>query len=154
MKFFNIKIDIKKILLISIFLIFLLLIIFLINSNTIINMNNSNFTSILRDSHENITKYLGKKISTTGYIFRGKDFSNTNFVIARDMLINETQANIVGFFCSYDYASEFENNEWVEATGTIVLGDYYGPIPMIKINTIKRITTPNDVFVYPPNKNN
>jgi len=115
-------------------------------------MNKDNFTNILRDSHENITKYTGKRITTSGYIFRNQNFSSNNFVIARDMLISENEANIVGFFCSYEFANDFENNEWVEATGTIVLGDYYGPIPMIQIDTIKKITTPNDIFVYPPHQ--
>lgn len=151
MKIFNIKIDIKKFFWISIIIFLLLSIFFLIRNNQIIHMNQNNFTTILRDAHQNISKYLGKKIKTTGYIFRAKDFSADNFVIARDMLINENQANIVGFLCSYNQANDFENNEWVEVTGIIGLGDYYGPIPMIQIENIKKITTPNDVYVYPPN---
>lgn len=152
MKIFNIKIDIQKVIWISIISLLLILIFYYIYNSTTIHMNNQNFTTILRDSHQNISKYLGKKVTTSGYIFRGNDFGSNNFVIARDMLINETQANIVGFLCSYDLANDFENNEWVYATGTIVLGDYCGPIPMIKIDTIQKITTPEDVFVFPPQK--
>ena len=151
MKILNIKIDIQKTAWISIIVLFLCLIIYLICSNQTIHMNHHNFTTILRDSHQNMTKYIGRKVTTSGYIFRGKDFAKSNFVIARDMLISETETNIVGFFCSYNQADDFENNIWVEATGTIVIGDYYGPIPMIQIDTIKKITTPNDVFVSPPN---
>ena len=113
-------------------------------------MTNQNYTTILRDSHQNISSYLGKKIRTSGYIFRNKNFSSKNFVIARDMLISENEVSIVGFLCLYDHAEEFQNNEWVEATGTIVLGDYYGPVPMIQIGSIRKIATPNDVFVETP----
>lgn len=154
MKIFNIKLDIHKISYIFIVCMIILLAIFLIElliNNKTINMNTNNYTTILRDSHENISKYIGRKIITSGYIFRGKDFDNNKFVIARDMLISETEANIVGFLCEYEKAEDFDDNVWVEAQGTIALGDYYGPIPIIKINTIKRITTPNDTFVYPPN---
>lgn len=150
MKIFNIKIDIQKVIWISIISILIFLIVYYILNSMTIHMSNQNFTTILRDSHQDISKYIGKKITTSGYIFRGKDFQPNNFVIARDMLINETQANIVGFLCSYDFANEFESNEWVQATGTIILGDYYGPIPIIKIDTIQKITTPEDIFVYPP----
>lgn len=151
MKILNIKIDTQKIIWISIIILLLVFIVFLICHNRTIHMNNKNFTTILRDSHQDISKYIGRKVTTSGYIFRNKDFNKNNFVIARDMLISETEANIVGFLCSYDQADDFDNNVWVEATGTIVLGDYYGPIPMIKIDTIRKITTPNDVFVTLPN---
>lgn len=150
MKIFNIKINIQKFFWISIIIVFLLLIVYLISNNTNINMNNKNYTTILRDCHNDISKYLGRKITTSGYIFRGKDFDKNNFVVARDMLINESEANIVGFLCLYDQIDDFKDNEWVNIKGTIVLGDYYGPIPMIKVDTIERITTPEDIFVYPP----
>lgn len=153
MKIFNIKLDIHKISYIFIVCIIILLSIFLINlflNNQTIHMNSENYTTILRDSHQNISKYIGKKIVTSGYIFRASNFENNNFVIARDMLVNENEASIVGFLCEYNQANDFENNVWVEAHGTIALGDYYGPIPIIKIDTIKRITTPNNSLVYPP----
>ena len=116
MKIFNIKIDIQKLIWISSFLILLFIILFIIFNSTTIHMNNSNFTTILRNSHENISNYIGKKISTSGYVFRSDNFSNNQFVIARDMLINEKEANIVGFLCECDTAQDFEENEWVEAT--------------------------------------
>lgn len=113
-------------------------------------MNNSNYTTILRDVHNDIPKYVGRKIITTGYIFRANDFDNNQFVVARDMLISEDSANIVGFLCEYSQANNFENNIWVEVCGTITLGDYYGPMPVIKVSKIEKITTPQNIFVFPP----
>ena len=150
MKIFNLKIDIKRILLSFLIIFLILFIIWIVWNNQEIKMNNTNFTSILRDSHQDINKFIGKRITTSGYIFRCKDFAEENFVIARDMLISETEANIVGFLCSYEFANDFENNEWVEATGRIILGDYHGPIPIIQIDSIHKITTPNDAFVSMP----
>lgn len=153
MKIFNIKLDLHKLSYILIVCIIILLSIFLVSlflNNQTIHMNSENYTTILRDSHENISGFVGKKITTSGYIFRGSNFEEDKFVIARDMLVNEDEASIVGFLCEYKQANDFENNIWVEAHGTIALGNYYGPIPIIKVDTIKRITTPNDSFVYPP----
>lgn len=153
MKIFNIKLDIHKLsyILIGCIIFFLaIFLLFLFYNNTTIYMTNENYTTILKDSHENISKYVGKKIVTSGYIFRGKNFEKNNFVVARDMLINDTEANIVGFLCTYDKASDFEDNVWVEIQGTIAVGNYYGQLPIIKISTIKKITTPENTFVYPP----
>lgn len=115
-------------------------------------MTNENYTSILYDCNNNIENYLGLEVTLTGYIFRMDDFSDTQFVIARDMLINSTQAQIVGFLCTYENAKEFDDNLWVKATGVITKGNFNGQIPIVSIKTLKKITTPNDIFVYPPNQ--
>ena len=137
MKVWNIKLNKSRLMYLFISILLILLCIFLIslyiNNKTII-MNNSNYTTILRDSHKDISN----------------NFNSNQFVVARDMLINDSEANIVGFLCEYPQATEFEDNVWVEISGTLTLGDYFGPIPIIKIDTIKRITTPEDIFVYPP----
>lgn len=119
MKVWNIKLSTSKLMYLFIAILLILLCVFLIslfiNNRTII-MNNENYTTILRDSHNDISKYVNKKIKTTGYIFRSNNFSDTQFVVARDMLINESEANIVGFLCEYPHAYEFEDNVWVEVT--------------------------------------
>lgn len=153
MKIFNIKLDLHKISYIFIVAIIILLCIFLVSlflQSKTIAMNNSNYTTILRDVHNDIPKYVGRKIITTGYIFRANDFDDNQFVVARDMLVSEDSANIVGFLCKYNQANNFENNVWVEICGTIVLGDYYGPMPVIEVSKIERITTPQNIFVLPP----
>ena len=150
MKFCSIHFNLKIFLEITLFLLLFFIIIISIFSHSTIHMNRQNYTSILRDSHERISQYIGKRITTSGYIFRAKDFSNKQFVSARDMFVSENETNIVGFLCQYDFAEELENNIWVEATGTIQLGDYYGPIPFILIDSIHPITTPNDIYVSPP----
>lgn len=119
------------------------------NDKTII-MTNENYTYILNDCHNNIDKYVNKKISFTGYIFRANDFTETQFVTARDMLINESEFRIVGFLCNYKNAKKFEDNMWVSVDGIVTKGDYNGEIPIIEVKNIKKITTPNDVFVFPP----
>lgn len=123
------------------------------NKKGAIVMTDENYTTVLNECSNNTDNYVGTEITFTGYIFRMDDFSDTQFVIARDMLVNSTQAQIVGFLCTYEKAKEFDDNLWVKATGIVTKGNFNGPIPIISIKTLKKITTPNEVFVYPPKQN-
>ena len=113
-----------------------------------IEVNVSNYTDILKDSHD---KYVGKEIKFTGFVYRLYDFEDTQFVLAREMIISsDNQAVVVGFLCACDNANNFTDGAWVEVEGTIEKGYYHGDIPMITINTIKEVSAPKDEFVYPP----
>ncbi len=122
----------------------------LIAISDVLEMTTENYTTILKECHQDPYKYINQRIKTTGYIFRNNDFSEEQFVIARDMLVNKNESRIVGFLCEYDDIDNFENNVWVSAEGILTIGDYYGAMPIIKIRKIEKITTPNETFVNPP----
>ena len=163
---FNIKIN-KK-LIFNIFfciLVFIILIIAgistyrIINYNTtdvapppkVANISSSNYTNILKSVHDDINQYIGQKITFTGYVYRVYDFSETQFVLARDMIVSsDNQTLVVGFLCDYKDAMSFKDGSWVNISGRIVKGDYHGEIPIIEIDSIKACQKPNDEFVYPP----
>lgn len=111
-----------------------------------------NYTNVLKNVHENLNNYVGQKIKFSGYVYRLYDFSNEQFVLARNMVVtSDFQTVVVGFLCHSTIASNFEDNTWVEITGTITKGDYYGEIPIIEIEDIKKVDTPSEEYVYPPN---
>ena len=118
----------------------------------VMNLTASNYTNVLKSIHEDIDSYIGKKIHFTGYVYRLIDFKETQFVLARDMIISsDMQTLVVGFLCDCKKAKKFENNSWVEITGEITKGEYHGDIPVIKIKDIKQIEKPqNDIYVNPP----
>ncbi len=156
MKIVNFKINIIKIIYfliitIGILLVFYFLLHFLnfVKSEKIV-MTNENYTDILKECHENLDSFINKEIYTIGYVHRPSDIKNDEIVIARDMLINKNEAQIVGFLAKCNYASDYEDNIWVEVRGRISKGEYHGEIPIIEIKSIKKITTPEDIFVYPP----
>lgn len=154
MKIYNIKFKyIYFPFIIALFLLATILCIFLINSNTII-MTSENFSKILKDCHDSPYKYENKKIKMVGYIFRTNDFSTNQFVVARDMLINESESRIIGFLCESEKAHSFQDNEWVCATGTIYIGNYNGTMPIIKIKKMEPCKVPEQIWVYPPNNFN
>lgn len=117
----------------------------------IVEITSNNYTNVLKEVHDNIDKYIGKRIKFTGYVYRVYDLKDTQFILARNMIINSNnQAVVVGFLCESESASNFEDNTWVEITGTVTKGSYHGDMPIIKVTEIDTTKCPNDEFVYPP----
>ncbi len=119
----------------------------------ITEIQTDNYTNILKAVHDDPDSYIGMKVNFTGYIYRVIDFKDEQFVIARDMFINEskTQSVVVGFLCEYKDANKFSNGTWVNITGTIEMGKYHNEqIPFIKITEIKETTEPDNSSVMPP----
>ncbi|MBP3463382.1 MAG: hypothetical protein J6K45_07620 [Clostridia bacterium] len=128
---------------------------FVVNdTNTIPSTNeitSSQYTNTLKAVHDNLDNYIGKEITFTGYIYKIDYLNDNQFVIARNMIINEaSQTVVVGFLCEYDNISDFENLSWVKLTGTIKKGYLNGDIPILKITNIENTQKPSDEFVYPP----
>ena len=110
-----------------------------------------NYTDVLKMVHDDLDTYIGQKIKFSGYVYRAPDFTDCEFVLARNMLVNNnSQSLIVGFLCNYNDIKSYSDNTWVEITGEITKGDYHGEIPVIKITQINKIQKPDDEFVYPP----
>lgn len=114
-------------------------------------IKSSEYTNILKEVHDNPKTYVGQKISFTGYVYRIDNFDDDEFVLARNMIVNEaSQTVVVGFLSQYEKASELEDFSWVNVTGTIEIGNYYGEIPVLKITSVEKVSKPEDEFVYPP----
>ena len=76
-------------------------------------MTSENYSSILKKIHDSPYEYENKKIEMVGYVFRTNDFNVNQIVVARDMLINESESRIIGFLCESPQVQELENNEWI-----------------------------------------
>lgn len=120
-------------------------------TNSIAHIESNQYTSILKEVYENIDTYVGQSINFTGYVYKLYDLKDTEFVLARDMLINsDSQTVVVGFLCSYDKAKDFKEGTWVNVTGNIIKGYYHNEIPVIDITKMEETKRPEDVYVYPP----
>lgn len=110
-----------------------------------------NYTNILKSVHDNPDEYIGQKIKFSGYVYRIIDFTEKDFVLARNMVVSsDFQTVVVGFLCNYEKAKDFEDGAWIEITGTIKKGIYHGEMPVIDIDNIQKIEKPSDEYVYPP----
>lgn len=122
-----------------------------IPSPDIANITPENYCNILKAVHENLNTYIGQKISFTGYVYRVADLKENQFILARDMVINsKNQTVVVGFLCEYDKAKDLVNDSWINITGTIQKGNYYGEIPIIKIESLEEASIPSNPLVSPP----
>ncbi len=122
-----------------------------INLDEIINIDSNNYTNVLKEVYDNIDNYVGQKINFTGYVYKLYDLKDTEFVLARNMLINsDSQSVVVGFLCSSSQSKNIPEGTWVNITGTIIKGYYHNEIPVIDINKIETVQKPEDEFVYPP----
>lgn len=124
------------------------------NSSEAIEINPENYSNILKNVHENIDNFVGKKISFTGYVYRVYDFDENKFVLARDMIISpDNQTVVIGFLCESKKAKNFVEGTWVHISGEITKGNYHGEIPIIKIEEIEESPDCDKQKVNPPDDN-
>ena len=166
---YNVKLNSKNVVKISLIIISIIVVIFFLLSlhkilSSTFNVDDavpepdvaylkaSDYANVLKSVYENLDTYIGQKICFSGYVYRNIDFSETQFVLARDMLIEgRAEALIVGFLCSHKEASTYSDGTWVEITGEITKGNYHGDMPIIKVKEIKQIDKPEeDIYAYPP----
>lgn len=123
-------------------------------SNEVAYLTDENYTNILKEVHENLDTYIGQKICYTGYVYRVPEIEENQFILARDMQMeNSPQMVIVGFLCSAQNATDFDTYSWVKITGTIEKGYYFGDIPCVNISEIEKTSEPENCVVPAPNEN-
>ena len=124
-----------------------------INNNKTFEITSKNYTNILQAVTNDVDSYIGCKVHFVGYVYRLIDFNPNEFVLARNMIINEntSQSVVVGFLCEFSNAQKFSDNIWVDVTGTIQKGNYYGEIAIIKVENMVECNKPKDDFVSVPN---
>jgi len=117
----------------------------------IYTITSSNYTNVLKSVHENLDTYVGQKIQFEGYVYKIPTITSTQFILARDMIINSNlQTLVVGFLCEYKETVTLTEKTWIKVTGEIQKGNYNGEIPVVKIITLETIEKPSDEYVYPP----
>ncbi len=122
-------------------------------NDEIFDLNELNYTNILKAANENIDDYVGKKFRVTGYVYRLLDFDKNQFVIARDMKFNNNSTSlVVGFLCNYKKASDYPDGSWVEVVGELKKGNFNGDIAILDIISIVETRRPEILLVEPPDK--
>ena len=152
----NFKLDFKK-LFIAIAIIAIVIALFIevgnmlnekkVSYNYVLDENN--YTTVLKEVHDNIEGNIGKTIKLSGFVFRLPDFEKGYFVCGRNMLLNNDE-KVVGFLCFTDKDIDLKDSEWVEITGEIIKGYYMTDMPVIKITSINKIPSPANTFVETP----
>lgn len=154
----NIKLNTKKILIVCLVIAIAVALILELNSNSSTplptktydyELNEENFTTILKQAHNNIDSCVGKTVKASGFVFTLYDFKQNNFVCGRNMML-DGEEKVVGFLCEYNGDLDLAQGEWIEISGVITKGYYMGDMPVIKVDKIKKITAPANTFVKAP----
>lgn len=86
-------------------------------NNSIYALTSENYTNVLKAVHNDLDTYVGQQISFSGYVYRVSDFENSQFVLARNMVISsDFQTLVVGFLCNSSSASLYADGTWVHIT--------------------------------------
>lgn len=109
-------------------------------------LTEENFTTTLKQIHENIDANLGKTVKLSGFVFKMPDFKDGYFVCGRNTIV-KNEDSVAGFLCQQKDSAKLVDNEWIEITGVIIKGDYNGEMPIIKVGNITKITAPANTFV-------
>ena len=155
----NIKLNPKKILIICLIIAILITLVLEITSpkqenalpteNYDFELTEENFTTVLKQVHNNIDGCVGKSIKCSGFVFTLYDFKENNFVCGRNMML-DGEDKVVGFLCEYNGDLDIVQGEWIEITGVITKGYYMGDMPVIQVDKIKKITAPPNTYVKAP----
>lgn len=66
-----------------------------IPSNSIAHISSNEYTNILKQVYDNVDTYVGQSINFTGYVYKSYDLNDSQFVLARDMIINSDSQTVV-----------------------------------------------------------
>ena len=109
-------------------------------------LSEENYTTHLKEIHDNIDGNLNKTIKVSGFVFKKDDFSENVFVCGMNTIINDEE-NVAGILCESLDTSSLKDNEWIEITGIISKGEYNGIMPIVKVFSIKKIEAPKNTYV-------
>ncbi|MGG2066100.1 TIGR03943 family putative permease subunit [Bacillus sp. S14(2024)] len=121
----------------------------LMSTNTI-QIDDDNYLPVMQLILGNVAGFKGKNITLTGFVFRGKDYSQNEIFIARyEITCCVADATVWGMLATGKEVSSLKNGEWVTATGVLdQTTEKDTSSPLIKISAIKKITPPKTQYVY------
>ncbi len=120
-------------------------------------MNKDNYYQEYNKIYDDIGKYIGREIQINGYVYRESVYKDNQFVLAQDLMwCCAADIAVIGFFCEYDNASEFETGSWYELSGKIAKSLYPDQetgkereFPSIHIDKYRKINPPDIPCLFP-----
>ena len=103
-------------------------------------LSDANFVQWTQELNDNVDKYVGKKISVSGFVFKVKGFTQNEFVPARLMMVCcAADLQPIGLLAQYDKTSELKQDTWFCVTGKIVKGEFNGQkVPIISVDSVEK----------------
>ncbi|UQD51452.1 TIGR03943 family protein [Bacillus methanolicus] len=114
-----------------------------------ININDELYVPMLNIIQDNLSRMIGKTVTTKGFVYREKNFMQNQIIVARfGITCCIADASVYGIMAEGNVAT-LPKDKWVQVTGTIEQTQYDGdPIPIIKIKQISKIAAPQQPYVF------
>jgi putative membrane protein len=116
-----------------------------------IEFNDSIYSTYYEEISSNINKYVGRKVSLKGFVYKEEGFAENQLVVSRFLVTHcVADASIIGFLSEFPDAASIENDTWIRVEGMIETGSYMdSPIPVIKVTKWEQADEPEVPYLYP-----
>ncbi|MGG4489556.1 TIGR03943 family putative permease subunit [Metabacillus idriensis] len=114
-------------------------------------LSNENYISILDVLDRFPKEFAGKQAELTGFVHREKDFSDTQFVVARsgDPCCVDEHDGFYGLLSTVEKAKDFQDNQWITVSGELSTTAYSSAeVPYLQIKKISKIKPPAQPYVH------
>ncbi|MEK5522967.1 TIGR03943 family protein [Heyndrickxia sporothermodurans] len=113
------------------------------------SVNDKLYMPTMNIVQDNLDSFIGKEIETTGFVYREKEFTNKQIVIARYVITCcIADASVYGLMAKGD-VTKLEEDTWVRVKGRLNKQEYHSmTIPVLDIQSIEKINQPKQPYVY------
>lgn len=117
-----------------------------------ITVTDENYLEVMELIYNYPSEFIGKTISYKGFVFNSKRKEQLGTFVFRFGIIHcVADSGVFGLLTNMPEDQSFDNNNWVELTGTIH-SEYYAPfkreIPSVDVTNVKKVEEPKNQYVY------
>ncbi|EOH99609.1 membrane protein [Enterococcus haemoperoxidus ATCC BAA-382] len=117
-----------------------------------VTITDENYLEVMELIYNYPSEFIGKTISYKGFVFNSKQKEQLDTFVFRFGIIHcVADSGVFGLLTNMPENQTFNNNDWVELTGTIH-SEYYAPfkreIPTIEVTKVKQVDEPKNQYVY------
>lgn len=117
-----------------------------------VKITEENYLEVMELIYNYPSEFIGKKITYTGFAFNSTKKAQSEVFVFRFGIIHcVADSGVFGLLTRMPEQQTFNNNDWVEVTGTIQ-SSYYAPfkreIPVVDVSSVKSVETPKNQYVY------
>ncbi|MBU8908814.1 TIGR03943 family putative permease subunit [Desertibacillus haloalkaliphilus] len=114
-------------------------------------VTDENYLDVMTVLDMHLDQFIGREIEIMGFVYREPDFEENQLVVARfSMTCCVADAAVYGTLVEFPEAEQFENDTWIQISGTIDQSQYNEFIvPLVHLREIEVIEAPDQPYVFP-----
>lgn len=115
-----------------------------------IKLHEDNYIGTISLLEDGMDEFVGKEITTHGFVFREPEFPSDQMVVGRfGISCCVADGGIYGILIQSDDLDQYKNDTWVEVTGVLEKVEFNGwALPLIIPTNINLIDVPEEPYVY------